>query len=448
MADPYEVLGVEKDASQEEVKKAYREKVKKYHPDRCDREDAEELFKQIKEAYEVAYEEAGSTESARGTKHYEASEDEVSDTDQEGGEGTRKETVDGTRYEVFKSYDDWSLGRRIDDGNWYIFRSLETAPHVDGEDTEYIDYDGSTTREAVGFETKEQAKRAYESTVGSVNETRRGRARNSTTSQSKTRSRGRRNEGFSGGTGEWGEVHKGGYIDDLWRLCYQERTDNTEKRWAVATDTLDDFLRRGGGYQRGEFWFETREEAEEAYRKYIRKAEDVGDPERSPFRNTGEETGSGNTGPGEAQRQGGERTESSQTRAGGQGYASSSTGASTDRRTESLADPLGSAIRTIYEFSPSHPVKLFLYAVGLPLLIPAKIVSFLGLKRLAGAFVVLAVGPAVLAFMKSTGAVLNPVLREMTPTDAFFSISLPALLVAAMVQFIYETTTEKYKERE
>ncbi|NLY91286.1 MAG: molecular chaperone DnaJ [Firmicutes bacterium] len=52
--DYYEVLGVSKGASEEEIKKAYRRLARQYHPD-VNKEDpnAEEKFKEINEAYEV-----------------------------------------------------------------------------------------------------------------------------------------------------------------------------------------------------------------------------------------------------------------------------------------------------------------------------------------------------------------------------------------------------------
>ncbi len=51
--DYYEVLGISKGASDDEIKKAYRSLAKKYHPDVNKSPDAEEKFKEINEAYEV-----------------------------------------------------------------------------------------------------------------------------------------------------------------------------------------------------------------------------------------------------------------------------------------------------------------------------------------------------------------------------------------------------------
>ena len=55
----YEILGVSKDASDEEIKSAYRRLAKKYHPDlystkpEAERKEAEEMFKKINHAYQV-----------------------------------------------------------------------------------------------------------------------------------------------------------------------------------------------------------------------------------------------------------------------------------------------------------------------------------------------------------------------------------------------------------
>ncbi len=51
--DFYSVLGVDRDAGEDEIKRAYREKASEYHPDVSDAPDAEERFKKIQKAKEV-----------------------------------------------------------------------------------------------------------------------------------------------------------------------------------------------------------------------------------------------------------------------------------------------------------------------------------------------------------------------------------------------------------
>lgn len=59
--DPYEVLGVSRGASDEEIKKAYRNLSRKYHPDaninNPNKAEAEEKFKQVQQAYDMVMKE-------------------------------------------------------------------------------------------------------------------------------------------------------------------------------------------------------------------------------------------------------------------------------------------------------------------------------------------------------------------------------------------------------
>ena len=51
--DYYEILGVSKNASDEDLKKAFRKLAFEFHPDRNKDKNAEEKFKEINEAYQV-----------------------------------------------------------------------------------------------------------------------------------------------------------------------------------------------------------------------------------------------------------------------------------------------------------------------------------------------------------------------------------------------------------
>ncbi len=142
--DYYDILGVSRNATDEQIKKAYRELVRKYHPDVSKDPNATEKFKEIQEAYQVlsdpkkraAYDQFGKAGVGMGTGassgpqwHYGPGGEQVyrwSSSSSPGGVGF--DDIGDIFSEIF--------GRRSPFGKTAGRRSRQASP-VRGQDTEH-----------------------------------------------------------------------------------------------------------------------------------------------------------------------------------------------------------------------------------------------------------------------------------------------------------------------
>ena len=79
--DFYDILGVSRDASEDEIKQAYRKKAAKHHPDVSDEDDAEERFKKIQKAKEVL------TDEEKRRQYDQLGHDRFTEADKRGATG-------------------------------------------------------------------------------------------------------------------------------------------------------------------------------------------------------------------------------------------------------------------------------------------------------------------------------------------------------------------------
>ena len=93
MFDPYSVLGVSRDASDDEIKKAYRKLSRKYHPDaninNPNKAQAEEKFKEVQQAYEQIMKEREYGSSGNyniNSRHYKEAMNVLSSLQQRNGQ--------------------------------------------------------------------------------------------------------------------------------------------------------------------------------------------------------------------------------------------------------------------------------------------------------------------------------------------------------------------------
>ena len=98
--DYYKILELEEDASEEDIKKAFRKMALRYHPDKNNRQDAAKCFQQVAEAYEVL----SNSHSKDSCKRFQDCTSQINKTKRNDKEKTMFYSSD--HFVIFSSFDD------------------------------------------------------------------------------------------------------------------------------------------------------------------------------------------------------------------------------------------------------------------------------------------------------------------------------------------------------
>lgn len=131
--DPYSILGVSRDASDEEIKKAYRKLSRKYHPDaninNPHKDQAEEKFKQVQQAYEQIMKEreyGSSYERSTGYGGFGGQQYQSTASDDD---DTRYMAAAANYLQTGYYQEAWNVLQNISrkDGRWYYYSALANS---------------------------------------------------------------------------------------------------------------------------------------------------------------------------------------------------------------------------------------------------------------------------------------------------------------------------------
>ncbi len=235
--DAYDVLGVDEDAGEDEVKQAYAEKTKETHPEHG---GSKEEFHRVREAYETLMERRGFTGGSGGTEN----DPGCGDIQLEEGERGDAEVVKWLRYgfRILKNED------------------LDYCVHHPDEDV-YVDEMGRPASDPVWFTGELEARTAYARFLKHL------------------KNRVVEGDEEADEHGRWSSSETVEKLDGFWRIMKQELEPwGEDVRWTVYCPDQRRYVEGDGSLSKTAVWFSSREDAASAYERHRDEVDDVSWP--------------------------------------------------------------------------------------------------------------------------------------------------------------------------